>query len=56
MESSEKVIKASEINPRFKYEISKMHGGEKLCVASSVAHALQIVQLPNLATLIDQDR
>jgi heterodisulfide reductase subunit C len=23
-------IKASEINPKFKYEISKMHGGEKL--------------------------
>ncbi|MDH7563440.1 MAG: 4Fe-4S dicluster domain-containing protein [Candidatus Bathyarchaeota archaeon] len=25
-----KVVKASEINPRFKYEISKMHGAEKL--------------------------
>lgn len=30
MENSEKVIKASEMNPKFKYEIAKMHGGEKL--------------------------
>ena len=29
-ETTEKPIKASEINPKFKYEISKMHGGEKL--------------------------
>ena len=27
---AQKTIKPSEINPRFKYEISKMHGGEKL--------------------------
>jgi heterodisulfide reductase subunit C len=29
-ETVEKPIKASEIDPKFKYEISKMHGGEKL--------------------------
>jgi heterodisulfide reductase subunit C len=29
-ENEKKPIKASEINPKFKYEISKMHGGEKL--------------------------
>ena len=29
-ESNQKTVKASEINPKFKYEISKMHGGEKL--------------------------
>ena len=30
VETEQKIVKASEINPRFKYEISKMHGGEKL--------------------------
>jgi heterodisulfide reductase subunit C len=29
-ETAEKTIKASEIDPKFKYEISKMHGGEKV--------------------------
>lgn len=29
-QTEKKVIKASEIDPKFKYEISKMHGGEKL--------------------------
>jgi heterodisulfide reductase subunit C len=29
-ETVQKRIKASEIDPKFKYEISKMHGGEKL--------------------------
>jgi heterodisulfide reductase subunit C len=29
-ESTQKPIKCSEINPNFKYEVSKMHGGEKL--------------------------
>ncbi len=29
-ETEKKVVKASEIDPKFKYEISKMHGGEKL--------------------------
>jgi len=29
-EGEEKRIKASEIDPKFKYEIAKMHGGEKL--------------------------
>jgi heterodisulfide reductase subunit C len=29
-EAEKKTIKASEMNPKFKYEISKMHGGEKL--------------------------
>jgi heterodisulfide reductase subunit C len=29
-EVEKKTIKASEMNPKFKYEISKMHGGEKL--------------------------
>jgi heterodisulfide reductase subunit C len=29
-ETEQKLIKASEIDPKFKYEISKMHGGEKL--------------------------
>ena len=29
-ETAEKPIKASEIDPKFKYEISKMHGGEKI--------------------------
>ena len=29
-ETTEKCIKASEMDPKFKYEISKMHGGEKL--------------------------
>jgi heterodisulfide reductase subunit C len=29
-ETEQKIVKASEINPKFKYEISKMHGGEKL--------------------------
>jgi heterodisulfide reductase subunit C len=29
-ETAEKRIKASEIDPKFKYEISKMHGGEKI--------------------------
>jgi heterodisulfide reductase subunit C len=29
-ETMEKPIKASEMDPKFKYEISKMHGGEKL--------------------------
>jgi heterodisulfide reductase subunit C len=29
-ETTEKPIKASEMNTKFKYEISKMHGGEKL--------------------------
>ena len=30
MSEEEKRIKASEIDPKFKYEIAKMHGGEKL--------------------------
>jgi heterodisulfide reductase subunit C len=30
VETTQKIIKASEINPKFKYEISKIHGGEKL--------------------------
>src|SRR5512136_2261445 len=30
VEEIQKSIRASEINPKFKYEISKMHGGEKL--------------------------
>jgi heterodisulfide reductase subunit C len=29
-ETVQKLVKASEMNPKFKYEISKMHGGEKL--------------------------
>lgn len=29
-ETQQKRIKASEMNPRFKYEITQMHGGEKL--------------------------
>jgi len=29
-ETEEKRIKASEMDPKFKYEIAKMHGGEKL--------------------------
>jgi heterodisulfide reductase subunit C len=29
-ETTQKSIKTSEIDPKFKYEISKMHGGEKL--------------------------
>ena len=29
-ETAKEPIKASEIDPKFKYEISKMHGGEKL--------------------------
>jgi len=29
-EAGQKLIKASEMDPKFKYEISKMHGGEKL--------------------------
>jgi heterodisulfide reductase subunit C len=29
-ESGQKPIRASEIDPKFKYEIAKMHGGEKL--------------------------
>jgi len=29
-ETEQKRIKASEIDPKFKYEITKMHGGEKL--------------------------
>jgi len=29
-ENVQKLVKASEINPKFKYEISRMHGGEKL--------------------------
>jgi heterodisulfide reductase subunit C len=29
-ETEEKRIKASELDPKFKYEIAKMHGGEKL--------------------------
>lgn len=29
-EEEKKTIKASEMDPKFKYEISKMHGGEKL--------------------------
>jgi heterodisulfide reductase subunit C2 len=29
-EPSSKPIKASEINPKFKYELTRMHGGEKL--------------------------
>jgi heterodisulfide reductase subunit C len=29
-ETEKKPIKASEIDPKFKYEITKMHGGEKL--------------------------
>jgi heterodisulfide reductase subunit C len=29
-ETEQKLIKASEIDPKFKYEIAKMHGGEKL--------------------------
>jgi len=29
-ETVQKIVKASEIDPKFKYEISKMHGGEKL--------------------------
>ncbi len=30
MTEAEKIIKASEMNPKFKYEVAKMHGGEKL--------------------------
>ena len=29
-ETTKEPIKASEIDPKFKYEISKMHGGERL--------------------------
>jgi heterodisulfide reductase subunit C len=29
-EQKQKPIQASEINPKFKYEVAKMHGGEKL--------------------------
>jgi|SRR5271157_1411413 len=29
-ETPQKMVKSSEIDPKFKYEISKMHGGEKL--------------------------
>lgn len=29
-EKTQKTIKASEMDPKFKYEISKMHGGEKV--------------------------
>ena len=29
-EAEQKLIKASEMDPKFKYEIAKMHGGEKL--------------------------
>jgi len=29
-ETGQKLIKASEMDPKFKYEIAKMHGGEKL--------------------------
>ena len=29
-EAGQKLIKASEMDPKFKYEIAKMHGGEKL--------------------------
>ena len=29
-DTTQKIIKASEVNPKFKYEISKIHGGEKL--------------------------
>ncbi len=29
-ETAQKTIKSSEMDPKFKYEISKMHGGEKL--------------------------
>jgi heterodisulfide reductase subunit C len=29
-ETEQKLIKASEMDPKFKYEIAKMHGGEKL--------------------------
>ena len=29
-DTTQKAIKTSEIDPKFKYEISKMHGGEKL--------------------------
>jgi heterodisulfide reductase subunit C len=29
-ETGQKLIKSSEMDPKFKYEISKMHGGEKL--------------------------
>jgi len=29
-ETGQRIVKASEIDPKFKYEISKMHGGEKL--------------------------
>jgi len=29
-ETVQKLVKASEIDPKFKYEISKIHGGEKL--------------------------
>jgi len=29
-ETVQRIIKASEFDPKFKYEISKMHGGEKL--------------------------
>jgi len=29
-ETGQKMIRSSEIDPKFKYEISKMHGGEKL--------------------------
>jgi heterodisulfide reductase subunit C len=30
MQTEKKTVKASEMDPKFKYEISKMHGGEKL--------------------------
>lgn len=29
-ETTQKTVKSSEMDPKFKYEISKMHGGEKL--------------------------
>ncbi|RLI40089.1 hypothetical protein DRO59_10050 [Candidatus Bathyarchaeota archaeon] len=38
------VIKADEMNPKFKYEISKMPGAEKSCSVFNAEPAQRIVQ------------
>ena len=42
--SGKEPIKASELDPKFKYQLIKMHGSEKILNVFSAEHAHQIVQ------------
>ncbi len=44
-------IKASELDPKFKYELQKIHGSEKILNVSSAEHAHPIALLHVIVTV-----